>query len=121
MGGLAGGAVRPCVFTQMANIKDKKALVDMTRRITEIEEENVMLKRNLEALKTKAGQAINLEEKQIEDRVAQQIQRQHDSSSLLIEGVYKNRQESLKDIVKQIAFDTTVQVLYCDIVKVFRL
>ena len=62
-----------------------------------------------------------MNEKQIEDRVTQQIQRQHDRSSLLIEGVYENQQESLSNIVMQIAHDASIQVLDRDIVEVFRL
>ena len=98
-----------------------KTISDITRRVTEIEEENTELKREINCLKTKARQETNMDERQIEDRVTQQIQRQHDRSSLLIEGVYENHQESLTNIVKQIAHDASIQVLDRDIVEVFRL
>ena len=66
------------------NAKDKKSISDITRRVTEIEEENTELKRELNCLKTKTRHETNMDERQIEDRVTQQIQRQHDRSSLLI-------------------------------------
>ena len=103
------------------NVKDKKTMSDIARRVSEIEEENTELKREINSLKTKTRQVTNLDEKQIEERVAQQIQRQHDRSSLLIEGIYENRQGNLTCIVKQIAFDALIQVLDRDIMEVFRL
>ena len=103
------------------NAKDKKSISDITRRVTEIEEENTELKRELNSLKTKTRHETNMDERQIEDRVTQQIQRQHDRSSLLIEGVYENQHESLTNIVKQIAHDASIQVLDRDVVEVFRL
>ena len=40
---------------------------------------------------------------------------------VLLEGVYENQQESLTNIVKQIAHDASIQVLDRDVVEVFRL
>ena len=71
--------------------------------------------------KTKARQETNLDKRHIEDKVNQQIQRQHDRSSLLIERVQEHRQECLISIGKQIAYDATIQVHDRDIVEVFRL
>ena len=90
-------------------------------RITTLEQENVSLKTELENLKCQTRRNINVNNSTIEDLVDTQIKRQQDKSSLLFEGVTENKNESLKQLIKQISFDAGLTISDNDIDEVYRL
>ena len=90
-------------------------------RIKSLEEENVMLKTELENLKSQTRRSINDENSNLENLIETQVRRQYDKNSLLFDGVTENHNENLITLLKQLSFDTGLEINDKDIAETFRL
>ena len=103
------------------HVQTQETLKETHRRITDLEEENVVLRNDLDNLKSTIRRENNMDEKDLEELITLHIQRQNDKLRLLIEGVPESYHEETKQIAKQIAFDAEVNLQNKDIIEVFRM